>query len=50
MPGSGFDTVIEALPTVPDAEFVIVGGPEAQRVAAPIPRWAGCGDWPLSWA
>lgn len=34
LPRNGFDTVIEVLPTVPDAEFVIVGGPEARRVAA----------------
>ena len=27
VPRKGFDTVIEALPTIPDAEYVIVGGP-----------------------
>lgn len=32
VPRKGFDTMIEALPTIPDAEYVIVGGPEAARL------------------
>jgi len=33
LPHSGFDTMIEALPSVPDAEYVIVGGPDRRRLA-----------------
>jgi glycosyltransferase involved in cell wall biosynthesis len=31
-PHRGFDTVIEALPAIPDTEFVVVGGPDAARL------------------
>lgn len=33
LPRNGFDTVIQALPNIPDAEYVIVGGPERKRLA-----------------
>lgn len=33
LPRDGFDTVIRALPAIPEAEFVIVGGPAAGRLA-----------------
>ena len=32
LPHQGFDTVIEALPAIPDAEFVIVGGPDTEQL------------------
>ncbi|MCV7215609.1 glycosyltransferase [Mycobacterium crocinum] len=32
VPRKGFDTMIEALPAIPDAEYVIVGGPEHGRL------------------
>ena len=32
MPCKGFDTVIEALPAIPDAEYVIVGGPNSKHL------------------
>ena len=32
LPRKGFDTVIEALPAIPDAEYVIVGGPDPQNL------------------
>lgn len=32
VPRKGFDTMIEALPSIPDAEYVIVGGPDASRL------------------
>lgn len=34
VPRKGFDTVIEALPTIPGAELVIAGGPERAKLAA----------------
>lgn len=32
LPRKGFDTMIEALPAVPDAEYVIVGGPDPEGI------------------
>ncbi|EHB58531.1 glycosyl transferase group 1 [Mycolicibacterium rhodesiae JS60] len=32
LPCNGFDTMIEALPGMPDAEYVIIGGPENGRL------------------
>jgi glycosyltransferase involved in cell wall biosynthesis len=32
LPCNGFDTMIEALPGIPDAEYVIVGGPQGGRL------------------
>ena len=34
LPHKGFDTMIEALPAIPNAEFVIVGGPDAGELDA----------------
>ena len=34
LPAKGFDTVIEALPAIPDAEYVIVGGPNPDQLDA----------------
>ncbi len=34
LPHKGFDTMIEALPAVPSAEYVVVGGPDAAQLDA----------------
>ena len=34
LPHRGFDTMIQALPAIPDAEYVIVGGPDAAHLGA----------------
>ena len=34
LPRKGFDTMIRALPLIPEAEFVVVGGPEKKQIEA----------------
>jgi glycosyltransferase involved in cell wall biosynthesis len=34
LPHKGFDTMIEALPAIPNAEYVIVGGPDPEQLDA----------------
>lgn len=34
LPRKGFDTMIEALPSIPDAEFLVVGGPDSRHLDA----------------
>ncbi|HTY27360.1 MAG TPA: glycosyltransferase, partial [Mycobacterium sp.] len=34
LPRKGFDTMVEALSAIPDAEYVIVGGPDAARLSS----------------